>query len=274
MIINYDVKKITAVLRDFRIATGIEAQLLKPDFTYACEYRTPDLEYCKAFLCTEKGKTACRMSDEHLLKKCRASRKTEMSICHAGLLNVVIPLLLDDVIIGYIIFGGMKTSGDFLNSDTATSSCGEEEVMSKCYDAIPTYGIEKIQSISNVAIMLAKYILLKNMLRPSVPESIQAAVDYINTELEGELSVTSICKNSNISKSALYKRFHEHFGCTVSEYIKARRVERAKELITVSELSMEEIAQRVGFSGASYFSRVFKEHTGMAPMKYKKSGNT
>ena len=270
MVINYDVQKITAALSDFRTATGIEAQLLKPDFTPACENRLPDISYCRALQDTVPGRVACHASDEELLKKCRASGRTEMAICHAGLLNVVIPLLINEMIIGYIIFGGMKPDGDFrLLQWKNTPPPITDGKMGKYYGAIPAYSLEKVQSISNVAIMLAKYILLKNMLKPTVPESISGAVDYINAHLSEDLSITKLSKNANISKSALYKKFHDHFGCTVSEYVKARRVDAAKDLICDSDLSMEEIAQRVGFSGASYFSRVFKEFTGLSPMKYK-----
>lgn len=271
MYINYDVQKITAALKDFSSATGIEAQLIKPDFTPACEQMLTNIAYCKAHQSTEAGMKACRMSDAALLAKCRASRRTEMAICHAGLLNVVIPLLIDDVIIGYIIFGAIRPGEGFTHREE-TESFNDNEVMRRYYEAIPSYDHDKIGSISNVAIMLSKYILLKNMLKPQVPESIQKAVDYINSHLDTELSVAAISKNANISKSALYKKFHEHFDCTVSEYIMGRRVELAKELIATSELSMEEIAERLGFASASYFSRVFKEHTGMTPMKYKKRG--
>ena len=271
MTINYDVQKITAALGDFRNATGIEAQLLKPDFTPACDHRLPGISYCKALQETQSGHAACLASDAELLKKSRASGKTEMAICHAGLLNVVIPLLINEEIIGYIIFGGMKPDANFrLPEGEICPLPITDGDMGKYYGDIPEYSLGKIQSISNVAIMLAKYILLKNMLKPTVPESIKKAVDYINANLASDLSITKLSKNANISKSALYKKFHDHFGCTVSEYIKTRRVEAAKELMSDSELSMEEIAQHVGFSGASYFSRVFKEHTGISPMRYKK----
>ena len=271
MNINYDTQKITAALRDFCIATGIDAQLLKPDFTLASDHGTSEISYCRALQSTDGGKKACCMSDEILLKKSRESGRTEMGICHGGLLNVVIPLIQDNVIIGYIIFGGMKPGRDFPFSDGDLSHFPVDSGdMRDLYDSIPVYDYEKIQSICNIAIMLGKYILLKNFLKPYLPDSISRAAEYINANLDTDLSVASISKNANISKSVLYKSFHRHFGCTVSEYIKARRVDKAKELISGGKFSMEEISQMVGFSGASYFSRTFKSLAGMSPTDFKK----
>lgn len=274
MDINYDKQKITVALKDFCIATGIQAQLLKPDFSLACDHGVPEIGYCKTLQSADSGKKACCMSDEILLRKSRSSGKTEMSICHGGLLNVVIPLLQDNVIIGYIIFGGMKPGRDFPFSDDSVSQFSPlSEEMQKLYDIIPAYDYEKIQSICNVAVMLGKYILLKNMLKPHLPDTIKRAVDYINSNLDTELSIAVISRNANISKSVLYKSFHRHFGCTVSEYIKTRRVNKAKELISFGEFSVEEISQKVGFSSASYFSRTFKSYTGMSPTVFKKDRN-
>lgn len=272
MIINYDIKKINSALLDFYNATGIDMDFLKPDFSPAGNERLADNKYCKELQANSRGKSACRTSDRMLLEKCRESKKTEMHICHAGLVNVAIPLLYDDVIIGYIIFGRMKPNTDFESIKGYISTLGintpEAEAL---YRDIPLYESDKIQSVSNIAIMLAKYILLKSMIRPDLSESMQKAVDYISGNLQTELSVKSISKEINVSKSVLYKNFHAHLGCTVSEYIHTKRIERAMELITDTDLSIEEISQRVGFSSASYFSKIFKKQIGMSPLKYKKN---
>lgn len=271
MIINYDRNKISNALLDFHNATGIDIDLLRPDFTSVCNYTLDNLSYCEAVQSTEFGTKACYLSDERLFTKCRESKQTEMCICHAGLLNVAIPLHYNDVIIGYIIFGRMKPEKDLSSLSEYLKKLGlDENVMREYYSQIPTFDSDKIQSLANIAIMLAKYILLKNMIGPNYNENIQKTVDYIEKNLEGDLSVRSISKNVNISKSVLYKNFHSHFGCTVSEYINTKRIERSVELMKNSALSIEEISQKVGFSSAAYFSRIFKKQMGMPPIQYRK----
>ena len=274
MIINYDIKKINNALLDFYNATGIDMDFLKPDFSPAGSKGLADNCYCRALQKNAMGKSACEHSDKMLLEKCKKSKKTEMHICHAGLVNVAIPLLYDDIIIGYIIFGRMKPNTDFDKICKHISELGiDTSEAERLYLDIPLFESDKIKSVSNIAIMLAKYILLKNMIRPDLSESMQKAVDYISQNLHSELCVKDISKSINVSKSVLYKNFHSHFNCTVSEFIHTKRIEKALELITKTDLSIEEISQKVGFSSASYFSKIFKKQTGLSPLKYKKNSH-
>ena len=272
MVINYDIQKINSALLDFYNATGIDMDLLKTDFSPAGNHRLKNNSYCQTLQSTKKGESACHLSDTMLLEKCRDSKQTETHICHAGLVNVAIPLLYDDVIIGYIIFGRMKPNTDFSVIEQYIKTLDvDTEVVKEHYSHIPFFDSGKIQSVSNIARMLSKYILLKNMIRPGLGESMQKAVEYINSNLEEDLSVKTISKNINVSKSVLYKNFHSHFHCTVSEYIHSKRIERSLELLTNTDLPIEEISQMVGFSSASYYSKIFKKQMGVVPVKYRKN---
>ncbi|MBE7055758.1 MAG: AraC family transcriptional regulator [Ruminococcaceae bacterium] len=272
MVINYDVENISKALQDFRNATGVDMELLKTDFSPACNYRMNNICYCRAVQSTQTGKKACRLSDAQLLEKCRDSKKTQTCICHAGLINVAIPLLYENVIIGYIIFGRMKPDENFMPDMEYMKKIGLDiEEMREHYAEIIPFDSDKIHSVSNIAIMLAKYILLKNMLKPNFSKNLQRVVDYISNNLDGDLSIKDIAENVNISKSVLYKNFHAHFNCTVSEYINIKRVEKSIELMTKNDISIEEISQKSGFSSAAYYSRIFKKHMGLTPMKYKRT---
>ena len=145
------------------------------------------------------------------------------------------------------------------------------EEMRTYYTGISFFESGKIQSVSNIASMLVKHILLENMLKPAFDENIQKAVAYINENLESDLSIRTISKSINVSKSVLYKRFHACFHCTVSEYINIRRVEKSIELLARTDLSIEDISQKVGFSSISYYTKIFKKQKGLPPLKYKKS---
>lgn len=271
MIINYDAKKISEFLYDFYNTTGIDMDLLKPDFTSACNYKMKNLSYCEAIQSTPTGQKLCKLSDQMLLNKCKETRQMEMCTCHAGLINVAIPLFFNDIIIGYIIFGRMKPENDLSYLSGYIDELKlDKVVISDYYSQIPTFDSNRIQSLSNIAIMLTKYILLKNMITASLNENMQKTIDYIESNLEEKLSIKSIAKNVNISKSVLYKNFHTHFNCTISEYINTKRVERSIELLKNEDLSIEEISQQVGFSSAAYYSKIFKKQTGVPPVKYRK----
>ena len=255
MIVNYDIPKINQCLQDFYNATGINMNLLKDDFSFVGDHSYWEKKrYCKAIQGTDRGHKACRLSDAALLEKSRKSKKPEMHICHAGLMDCSIPILYGDEIIGYIIFGQIKTDTDFSKLKGYLSSLGlDEKEMERFYAEIPSFKEDVIRSVSNIAEMLVKHILL----------------DYINENLDADLNIQAISQNTNISKSALYRRFQSCFNCTVGEYINDKRIERAAGLLQAADLSIEEVAGLTGFSSGSYFCKMFKKKMGVSPFKFK-----
>ena len=71
--------------------------------------------------------------------------------------------------------------------------------------------------------------------------------------------------------SALSKLFSEVSGISIEKYYLAQRIERAKELLTDRELTLSEIADRLGYSSVAYLSAQFKQVTGMTPSRYRES---
>ena len=271
MLVNYDIPKINQTLRDFYRATGINMDLLKEDFSsVGNDSYWEALRYCRAIQNTPAGKQACLCSDAERLKRCQQSKQMEMHMCHAGLIDISVPILYNDVIIGYIIFGQMKTDADFSAVEEYILSLGlSPEKMRQYYREISVLDTDRIQSISHIAQILVKHILLENMLIPNWDEGIQRALNYIHANLCTPLNIQSIAKNANLSKSVLYRRFHSSFGCTVNQYINKKRMEKAKELLKQGHLSVEDVSQQTGFSDHAYFSRIFKKETGLSPIKYK-----
>lgn len=72
--------------------------------------------------------------------------------------------------------------------------------------------------------------------------------------------------------SALSKLFSSATGTTIEKFVIAQKVEMVKELISYGELSLTEIANRMGYSSVAYLSAQFKAVTGMTPSAYKSSG--
>ncbi len=69
--------------------------------------------------------------------------------------------------------------------------------------------------------------------------------------------------------SYLSNLFSEVEGTTIEKYFISQRIERAKELLVYDELSLSEIADRLGYSGVAHLSAQFKKVTGLTPTYYK-----
>jgi two-component system response regulator YesN len=84
------------------------------------------------------------------------------------------------------------------------------------------------------------------------------------------LTLDEIADSLHVTTAYLSGQFTREVGQRFSTYIRDLRVRKAKELLLGSELKTFEIAQKAGYPDPKYFSRVFKEATGMTPGEYQK----
>lgn len=96
-------------------------------------------------------------------------------------------------------------------------------------------------------------------------------VDLISSRIEDtDFNSDMLAQELNISQRQLYRKMKAVSGCTVHEFITKVRMEEAVALLKNSNLSISEIAYKVGFSEPSNFSRTFSKHFGCSPSQYLK----
>lgn len=100
-------------------------------------------------------------------------------------------------------------------------------------------------------------------------ETVAAAREYIRTHTD--FSARELSRHLGISESGLYALFRETLGRTPVEEKNRLRIERAVELLTTTDRSVESIAERLGFSSAAYFRKVLRAETGKTPRDIRKN---
>ena len=95
------------------------------------------------------------------------------------------------------------------------------------------------------------------------------AKKYIADNISGNLTLEEVSKQIFISKAYLSHLFKNCSGITFSDYILELRVNKAKELLTSTKLSIAEIAELCGFSGSGYFATTFRRSTGHTPSEFR-----
>ena len=83
------------------------------------------------------------------------------------------------------------------------------------------------------------------------------------------ISTSTIAKSLFLSTSYICRKFFNSYHTTPLKYLSLLRLEKARQLLESSELSITEIALMVGFTDIHYFSRSFKSHTGLSPSEYR-----
>lgn len=92
---------------------------------------------------------------------------------------------------------------------------------------------------------------------------------YISTHLTDDLSIQRIAKEVGYAEYYLTRKFQKEMGVRLIDYIKEARLEYAKVCLLSTERSVEEISDLLRFSSRNYFTRVFREKTGMTPTEFR-----
>lgn len=102
------------------------------------------------------------------------------------------------------------------------------------------------------------------------PETVQKAIEYINTHFTEKITLKEVADNSYISVTQLCRLFSKYCSTTVTKYIISRRITEAKKMLQ-SGKNVTETAFACGFDDYANFIRVFKNTVGVPPGKYAKS---
>lgn len=102
--------------------------------------------------------------------------------------------------------------------------------------------------------------------------------DFMNTLLQliedniqnPDLEVDFLCTRMNISRTKLYQKIKGISGQSVGEFIKTIRLKRAIYIMTHEDVTLAEVADRIGLQSSSYFSRMFKKEYGNSPSEFIK----
>jgi two-component system response regulator YesN len=107
-----------------------------------------------------------------------------------------------------------------------------------------------------------------------VPQSysfiIHKSVKMIQEQYQNGVTLEELAHSFHITPEYLSSLFQKELGVSYTAYLKELRIKKAKELLLNERLKAFEVANRVGYSDAKYFSRVFKEATGLTPGEFQK----
>jgi len=101
-------------------------------------------------------------------------------------------------------------------------------------------------------------------------ESLHRAKEILITNMENPPSLKTLAYKSAINEFKLKKGFKQIFGNTVFGYLQEYRLNEAKKLLENDEINISEASLIVGYKSISHFSKIFKEHFGIAPIEIKK----
>ena len=225
--------------------------------------------YCSAIQECEEGMERCLKSDQDALETARAHCKSCVYTCHAGLMNVVIPLIYKGKDLGALFFGQFvpkdRSEGGFDSIYESLASLGlDKRKLSESFDRVKVFDPKDLTLATTLLTLMANYIVSVEdelCLQSELHEREKEILRYENTQMQlkndlQKLSIRILEDKMQINSEQSRLRS----GSSQKKAI----VARAREFIVGNyerDISVADVARAVYLS-PNYFSTIFKEMTG------------
>ncbi|MCL2043137.1 MAG: AraC family transcriptional regulator [Treponema sp.] len=100
-------------------------------------------------------------------------------------------------------------------------------------------------------------------------EAVQKALQYVLNHIEERIMLQDVADFANISPGYLSTLFKREFNQSLMDFINQTKIDTACELLRKNTLRINEIAHTLGYENAFYFSRLFRQYTGLKPSEYR-----
>lgn len=274
MTLNLELESLENIIKDFYNVTHIRSSIYDGNYSKILSYPKEHSPICSIMHSNEKTKYFCSQSNQNAFEQCKKEKKVIIYTCHMGLSEVAAPLWDNDIIIGYIVFG------QIIRSPAETSLT--ESIQKKCQE----YGIDiknipelvsqidlrtekEILSIAHLMEACTCYIMYREIMRLNRGSFIMKLDEYINNHLHDKITASALCQEFYMSRTKLYDTLNDTVHMSIGRYVKRKRIDRAKQLLADTDMTILEIVEQTGFNNYNYFCQVFKKEVGMTANQYR-----
>ena len=280
MISVFDLNKLRSVLKDFYQISRIRITVFDENLQELCAYPESIPAFCKIIRSCETGKSACARCDKAACEKAARERKTQIYRCHAGLTEAVTPLIVHDVLVGYLFFGHVFAYSDYESGWEEIQRCchslplDRKALRAACMER-PRIEYDYVLSATQILLAVASYLVMERMATLQTDPLAVQIDEYLSEHFTERLRAPDLCQHFRIGKTQLYKLSRQLYGCGISTHVRDMRVKLAKELLTERpDLSLADIAVQCGYRDYNYFINVFTQAAGISPGAFRRRDGT
>lgn len=269
-----DEKQLEDVLKQFYIVTGLKVTVFDDKHNVLAEYPKEHCAFCSYINMVAASKELCEQSNWNAFDKCKKNRKTYIYKCHVGLVEVAVPLLKNDQIIGYYMFGQItdsKNKDDIKKKLKQISHIIDYDKACELLTSVNQHSLEKIKAEIKIVEVCCMYFILGKMINIKEDLLSNQIIEYIDEHALEKFSVKDLCNYLNFSRTQVYNIFKKTNKIGVMEYVRNIRLKKSIDLLKDGSYSIKEIAYMTGFNDSNHFIKTFKSKYGCSPKKYQKA---
>ena len=230
-------------------------------------------KFCELIQNKVFDKNKCFSMDESKCRECASQKEIINYICHAGIEEAIAPIFVETQLIGYAMIGQFRSTKSLPPKvlKTAQEKGYKTELLEYFYE-LPYYNKLKIKNILALFSILVDYIITKEIISVKGERLINKTLAYIEQHIDRPISLDEVAKNAGRSRSSISHSFKKILGKSFSKVVIEAKLSKAEEYFkNTPNLSIEEVAFKLGYKDPLYFSRLYKKNREISPSQYRSS---
>ena len=219
----------------------------------------------------EELKEKCTTCDIDHFKKAEKKKNPLLYRCYNGLYEMILPLYIEEDIIGYLHFGQVRSEDNFdsILREYNLSQHSNTDLLKEEYEKMQIFSKEQLNLISDLFMRISEIILKDHLVEIQKARPEYYLKKYISDNYSGDISIKKAAAYIGKSPSYITHQFRKYFQSTFHQYLLNFRIDKAKEFL--KSRTIEDTSELCGFKNRYHFSKVFKKCTGLTPRLYTKS---
>lgn len=229
-------------------------------------------KFCELIQNKVFDKNRCFSMDESKCRECAKQKEILNYICHAGIEEAIAPIFVETQLVGYAMIGQFRSSENLPPAvlKTAKEKGCKAELLEYFYE-LPYYNKIKIKNILGLFSILVDYIITKEIISVKGERLINKTLAYIEQHIDRQISLDEVARNVGRSRSSISHSFKKILGKPFSKVVIDAKLSKAEEYFkNAPNLSIGEVAFKLGYKDPLYFSRLYKKHKGISPSENKR----
>ena len=253
---------------------SLHGEGILPHLDFFAQYNSHECVYCMYVKSSAECWRRCRECQKKAEKRL-SEVGAFFGSCYAGVGEFVFPITAFDGIVGMISVGGFLGSPEKRAAFSQKYGFLEDKLSSlakrELIHEIPPF--DYIRTLIMPLCAMLTVLIEKNGFRGGGAGLYGKILSIIHTCYTRKLTIAEIAGECHYSPAYVTRVFKEKSGMTVNAYISKIRMEKARELLVNSEMSLEDVAASVGFSDTNYFIASFSACYGKPPKRFKKDNS-
>ena len=228
-------------------------------------------KFCQLIQSKIFDRSECISMDENKCRECARQKKVINYVCHAGIEEAVAPIFVETQLVGYAMLGQFRSSQNLPAKvlKIAQGNGCKTELLEYFYD-LPYYNKIKIKNILGLFTILVDYIITKEIISVKGERLINKTLAYIEQHIDRPITLDEVAENAGRSRSSISHSFRKILGKSFSKVVIEAKLSKAEEYFkNTPNLSIEEVAFKLGYKDPLYFSRLYKKNRGISPSEYR-----